>query len=146
MRSEKGFTLIELLLSVAILALVAGFSLPFYVSFQTRNELDTTTNQMVDMLRRAQSYARNGNGDGSQWGVAVQGDAVTLFKGTTYATRDSAVDEIMTLPRSVNPGGLSEVSFTKLKGVPSQPGVFNLASSVGTTRTITLNAAGMVSY
>lgn len=143
--NERGFTLIELLLTVGILALIAGFSLPLQVSFQTRNELDTTTSLAVDMLRRAQQYARSGNED-SQWGFTAQSGTLTLFKGTTYATRDATEDETIAVPGSISTGNAVETSFSKLRGVPSQTGSLTLTSNNGDTRTITLNAAGMVNY
>lgn len=145
MRYQDGFTLLELLLSVIILTLIAGFSLPFYVSFQQRNELDTTTNLTVDMLRRAQNYARSGDGD-SQWGVATQGGQLTVFKGATYAARDTTEDEAVAIPGSISASGLAEVTFSKLRGIPSTTGSISLASTVNTTRTVTINAMGTVSY
>lgn len=143
--SERGFTLIELLLSVTILSLLVGLSLPVYESFVRRNDLDLTTQGIVSMIRRAQTYARGVDED-SVWGVRFQSSDVSLFKGTSYMTRDVNFDEILPLPSSVTISGTSEISFGKLNGLPSQSATVTLGSSTNDIRTVTVNAEGMVDY
>lgn len=140
-----GFSLIEMLLSVAIISMLVGISLPVYVPFQTRNELEITTQTIADMLRRAQTYARGVNGD-SQWGVAVQSGDATLFKGTSFATRDTAYDETSAISPATAVSGLGEVVFAKLTATPSTTGTITLTASTNDVRTITINGKGMVSY
>jgi prepilin-type N-terminal cleavage/methylation domain-containing protein len=144
MRKTSGFTLIEVLLSVALIGMLAGLSLPVYASFQTRNELAITTTTTTEMIRRAQQYSRSGLTDG-QWGVAIQSNTATLFKGTSYATRDTTQDETSSIPTGMVAGGLGEVVFSKLSGLPTATGSMTLTSSTGDVRTITINAKGMVS-
>ncbi len=142
-----GFTLIELLLSVVTISLIAGISMPVYVSYQNRNELESKVFELTGMIRRAQMYARSGSGD-SQWGVNVQsGVSATLFKGTSYATRDTAEDEILVLPSSISTSGLSNILFTKLEGDPTTSGsVTLLSASINQSKTVTITSGGMVSY
>jgi len=87
----NGFTLLEVMLSMTILALLAGLSLPVYESFMRRNDLDLTTQQLASSLRRAQTFARAGNHD-SAWSVEVQPTVVTLFRGTNFSARDQTYD------------------------------------------------------
>lgn len=143
-KNIAGFSLIEVLLSVAIIGTLAGLSLPVYASFQSRNDLDLTTQSVADALRRAQVYARGVSGD-SQWGVAFQSSSVTLFKGSSFATRDTAYDEVISLP-GISTSGLTEVLFSKLSAVPSTTGSIALTTNTNEVRTITINAKGMVSY
>lgn len=145
MNAIRGFTLVEMLLSVAIISLLAGLSLPVYQSFQNRNELDITAQNLASALRRAQTYSRGVSGD-SQWGVAIQPNAITLFKGTTFASRDSAYDEPSAVVSSTAVSGLSEVTFAKLSGAPSTTGNVTLTNINNETRVVSINAAGMVSY
>lgn len=145
MMRQAGFTLIELLLSVAIIGVLSGLSLPVYESFARRNDLDLTAQSTVSAIRRAEVYARAVQGD-SVWGVKFQSSGVTLFKGATYASRDTAFDETITLPGSVTISGLSEVQFAKLSAAPSTTGTVTLTSTANDTRTLTLNAKGMVDY
>jgi hypothetical protein len=97
------------------------------------------------VLRRAETYARSANGDNA-WSVEIQSTAVTLFQGTNFAGRNTGFDETTTLPGSVTASGLSEVQFTKLTAVPNTTGTVTLSSNVNDTRTITVNAKGMVDY
>ena len=142
---ERGFTLIELLLSVTILTLLVGLSLPVYESFVRRNDLDVTTQTAVSMIRRAQTYARGVDED-SVWGVRFQASDISLFKGASYASRDASFDETLPLPSSVTISGTAEITFAKLSGTPSQTGTITLGSSTNDTRTVTVNAEGMVNY
>jgi prepilin-type N-terminal cleavage/methylation domain-containing protein len=143
-RHESGFTLIEMLLSVVIISLLVSVSLPIYVSFQTRNDLEITAESIVSMLRRAQTYARSGNGD-SQWGVEIQSSNATLFKGASFGTRDTSYDEATTIA-GMAVSGLSEVVFAKLSAAPSITGSITLTANVNDTRTIAINGKGMVDY
>lgn len=145
MSKQAGFTLIELLLSVAIIGVLAGLSLPVYESFARRNDLDVTAQGVASAIRRAETYARAVQDD-SMWGIRFQSSGVTLFKGTSYATRDTAFDETISVPASVTMSGLAEVQFAKLSAAPSTTGTVTLISTTNDTRTLTLNAKGVVDY
>jgi prepilin-type N-terminal cleavage/methylation domain-containing protein len=141
----RGFTLIEMMLSVSIIAMLSALSLPVYASFQARNDLDIATQSIAESLRRAQVYSRGMQND-SQWGVEVQSTAATLFKGGVFASRDATYDEATTIPTTITVGGVSEILFTKLTGMPATTGNITLSNANGDTRTVTINAKGMVSY
>lgn len=145
MMNARGFTLIEMMLSVGIITLIAGMSLPVYGAFQARNEIDIAAQGIVEALRRAQMYSRGMQND-SQWGIEVQSTAVTLFKGGVFASRDSTYDEATTIPAAITVGGLTEILFTKLTGMPATTGNITLSNANGDTRTVTINAKGMVTY
>lgn len=140
---KQGFTLIEALLAVSIIAAMAGISTPLLSSFVARNDLDLTTQNVIRALHRAQLYARSGVGD-SPWGVAILSDKAVLFKGATYASRDANFDENI-LFSNITPSTLAEVGFTELTGTPTTTGNTTLtANGTTNTRTITVNAKGMV--
>jgi hypothetical protein len=108
-----------------------------------RNDLDLTAQQLASSLRRAQSYARVGDSD-SAWSVEVAGGNVTLFKGTSYGSRDTNYDEANAIQGSITPTGLSEIQFAKFTSAPNTTGTFTLTSTTGDVRTVTVNAQGMV--
>jgi prepilin-type N-terminal cleavage/methylation domain-containing protein len=143
--SQHGFTLLEVLLSVVILSMLAGLAVPVYETFMRRNDLDLTAQQLAASLRRAQTFARGTNRD-SAWSVEVQPSAVTLFQGTNFASRTQAFDETFSIPASVSVGGLSEIQFAKLTAAPNTTGSITLTSTANSTRTVTVNAKGMVEY
>jgi prepilin-type N-terminal cleavage/methylation domain-containing protein len=143
--SQRGFTLIEVLLSVTILAMLVGLSLPVYETFVRRNDLDLTAQATVSAIRRAEAYSRSVNQD-SQWGIELVAPGITVFKGDTYATRDAAFDEIIMLPNSISVSGISEIVFAKLSATPNATGTISFTTTTNDTRTITINGKGMVSY
>lgn len=143
--NRNGFTLLEVMLSVAILTLLTGLSLPVYETFMRRNDLDLTAQQLAASLRRAGTYSRGVNRD-SAWSVEVQPTAVTLFQGINFAGRNQSYDETFAMPASITISGLSEVQFAKLSAAPNTTGTITLTSSANATRTITVNAKGMVEY
>lgn len=143
--SVRAFTLLEVLLSVAALTVIAGISLPIYQSFQVRNDLDIAATTVVQSCRRAAVLAQASDGD-TNWGVHIQPGSIVLFQGTIYAVRNETFDEIFTMPTSIMPSGMSDVVFEKFTGMPMTTGTTTLTSSTNETRTITINAKGMVNF
>jgi prepilin-type N-terminal cleavage/methylation domain-containing protein len=143
--SQGGFTLIEVMMSVTIIAILVGLSAPVYETFVRRNDLDLVTQNIASTLRRAEAYARSGNGD-ADWSVEIQTSTATLFQGTNFAGRNTNFDETVAIPTSVTRSGLSEVQFTKFTSAPNTSGTITLTSTTSSTRTITINAQGMVDY
>lgn len=142
---QRGFTLLELLLSVAIIGAIAGLGAPVYQSFQVRNDLEIAANTLAQSARRASVLAAASEGD-SVWGLQVASGQIVIFKGTSYAARDTDYDEISTLPSSITPSSLTEVTFAKMTGLPNATGTMTLTSVTGDTRNVVLNARGTVSY
>jgi len=140
-----GFTLIEVLLSIAGVAIIAGISIPVYQSFQVRNDLDIATVEIAQSARRTQTLSQAVDGDTS-WGIKIQSGSVAVFKGVSYAARDSTFDEVFEVPTSITASGISEIVFAKFTGLPQTTGTITLTSNTNETRTITINAKGMVSY
>ena len=143
-RLHAGFTLVELLLSVALITVLLGISMPVYRTLYVDNDLEIIASITTDTLRRAQvlSYANEGN---SSWGVHVSSDSIILFKGSSYAARDASFDEISTLSAGTTPSGITDIVFTRLSGLPQTTGSITLTTNSG-AKTISINAKGMVDY
>lgn len=142
---EQGFSLIEALLSVGILALLAGLSLPIYNSFIGNNDLALASQNVASMLRRASSNARASQSD-SQWGVHFQTNTATLFKGTSFASRDSNFDENFSLANISNAYS-GDVVFSKMSGLPDSARTISLTSIVtNSNKVVSINEKGMVGY
>lgn len=140
-----GFTLLEILLSIATITIIAGISIPVYLSFQVRNDLDIAALEIAQSARRAQTLSKAVDGDTS-WGIKIQLGSLLLFRGASYAARNTNFDEVFPVPTSIVPSGLSELVFTKFTGLPQVTGVITLTSNTNETRNITINAKGAVSY
>lgn len=143
--NKRGFTLVEIVLSLAVIALIAGFGVPVYQEYQTRNDLDISASTIAQSLRRAQTLAQAGSGD-APWGLYVQSDMITLFQGESYVLRDSNFDETFSVPGVIAPTGIHEVVFAKFSGEPNTTGTITLTSSSNETRNITINLKGAVDF
>ncbi len=148
----RGFTLLELVISVAFLLLLVAAATPAYREFTAKYQLDTNARDLEQLLRTAQNLSMATRGDDT-YGVHLvsgSGGAFTLFKGASYAARDSATfGEISyALPGSIS---LSEtvtgddVVFGKVDGTTAGVGAVTLTGRSG-TRTITVNEAGLVTF
>lgn len=145
MKFVQGFTIVEVLLSVVLLSMIAGMSIPLSRVFLDRNELDQTTVTLAQTFRRAQSMAIAQDGD-SAWGVKVTSSSILLFKGSSYATRDQLLDESTSIAPSIVFTGLSEVVFQKGSGLPTATGTSTFTSHGDEIRNVTINQKGMVNY
>lgn len=142
--SSGGFTLLEVILSLAIVAILTGLSLPVYRTLITKNDLDVATVTVAQSLRRAQALSIAVDGD-TNWGVKVQSGGIMLFKGTSYALRDTTFDETFVIPTTITTGGVSETVYSKLHGLPQTTGTITLTTD-NDSSSITVNSKGMVSY
>jgi prepilin-type N-terminal cleavage/methylation domain-containing protein len=141
----RGFTLPEVLLSITLLSVIAGMTIPAYRIFMVRNDLDIATVTVAQNLRRAQALSQAGDGD-MTWGVKVSVGSILVFKGASFVLRDSSFDENTSIPTSIVPTGVSEIVFLKFSGLPTATGTFSLTSSSNEKRTITINEKGMVDF
>lgn len=143
--TKNGFTLIEMLLVVALIVAIGTISAPVYQLLQVKNNLTVATYTIAQTLRRAQILSQSGMGD-TTWGVHIVSGSVTLFKGASYAGRDTTTDEIFDVPTNITLGGISDIIFSKLSGEPQSYGDITLTSLNNDTKTITINAKGALEY
>ena len=144
--TSRGFTLIEISLTVALIVLLAGFSLPLIREFIIKNDLETATIVVAHNLRRAQTLAMGAKYD-SRWGVAIESGVVTIYAFDGAGTRISEYDEAYTIPTNVNLSGITDVQFNKFNGEPINPGIITISNlNNDETETITINEKGLVSF
>jgi len=142
-KSLPAFTLLEILLVVAIISIVSGIGLSIYQSYQNKNSLIIAANTIKQTLRRAQvaSQANDGN---TTWGVKIQTGNIILFKGTSYALRDTTYDETFEMPTTLAIGGIQEITFTIMYGLPSTFGTISLTTLNNDSIIIDINAKGRI--
>lgn len=142
---RSGFTLIEMMLSVSLLSIIFGMTMPMYNTFAIRNDLDIAIFSIVQDLRRAQVLSQVADGD-SSWGVHVSSGSILIYKGSSFITRDQQYDEVTNIPTTILVSGLNDVVFSKHTGFPQNTGTFTLTSSSNEIRNVTINQKGMVDY
>ncbi len=155
-KKPNGFTLIELVIVVAILAVLSSALITDFVLWTKKTDVNTASQEFANVLRLAKNKALSSENN-SQYGVYLNTlnspSQYILFKGATYATRDSASDNIYSLPKNVeffgiSFGGGSEIDFNKLSGTSQQSGSVAVRSKLDTnqSKTIYISSSGVVSF
>ncbi len=139
-----GFTIIELLVVLAAMAALLGMAIPSLHLFLSQTGQQDATVAYAQALRRAQTLAQSGRGD-SPWGVLIATSSATLFKGATYATRDSSYDEPFAFTFPLTVSGLTEVDFSKFGGTTTG-GTTTIAAYGAVSKTVGINAKGTLTY
>jgi len=142
---RKGFTIIELLLVIALMAVASVIAIPAYIDFQSRNDIDTAEVTFAQSVRRAQQLSMAVDSD-TNWGVIAQSGQITIYKGSSYVSRDVNFDENFDLSSAITPSGTTEYNFSKVFGVPGSAGTVTFTGNNSEQRTVNVNAKGVVNY
>lgn len=142
--SAKGITLFEVIITIAIFALLIGLSSPFAINLYQEREFDVHFQSIVQSLKRAQLRAMAGERE-SSFGIYFEPHQYVLFKGDSYAERDTDFDELFELPDDFSISGISEFVFSRIKGIPSDRGDITLTSG-DKSGTININEIGMINH
>lgn len=139
-----GFTMIDVMIAIALVAILGAAIMPVVNGYIVRGTLDSTTRDIVAAARYAQVQSQAGV-DGDTWGVSVASGVITVFRGTTFAARDTSYDQTVTYPSSTVSSGTTEYVFSERTGRTTS-GSLALTSSSGTVQTITVNSMGMIDF
>lgn len=135
----------EVLLSVVLISFMSAVATPLYHFFMVRDDMDVAVNITAQTLRRAQFISQSVDGD-SNWGIKLQVGSIVLFKGASYALRDTTYDESYDIAQTVTPSGVTEIVFAKFTGLPGTTGTITFTTTNGETKNISVNSKGMVDY
>ncbi|RJP45817.1 prepilin-type N-terminal cleavage/methylation domain-containing protein [Candidatus Parcubacteria bacterium] len=123
---RRGVTFIEILLVVAITAILAGVTVVNLLGKRSGLELQTTTRQIVALLREAQSNSIN-QASSTSWGVRFENGTSTapfyaLFFGAYATTTRSGYYRLPPNVRyatsSIPQGSSTNVLFSQITGFP----------------------------
>jgi len=159
LKNKKGFTLVELLIVIVIIILITVFVYLNLFRKKGFNELYSTRDQIVALLREAQNNSIFQKQD-SEWGIYFSNSTsvspfYSLFYGTTYQTSTSL--KRFNLPlnvkydtSSIDLGSSLTVYFNKITGIPSTSTSiilnFNLSNQIIASSTININQNGLISF
>jgi prepilin-type N-terminal cleavage/methylation domain-containing protein len=139
----RGFTLIELILVVVILLVITGVAAPFFSRFLLQNDTALISDQIAGQLRKAQIYSISGRFN-YPWGLYKNGNDLILFAGSNFSSANPRFSETFSLNPNITITGLNEIVFTRPNGIPSTILTITVSSPVNSSKTITVNAQGMV--
>jgi prepilin-type N-terminal cleavage/methylation domain-containing protein len=143
---QTGFTLVEILLTITLVVVITGFSLPFFRETLLKNDLDTSALIIAHSLRRAETLAIGSKYD-NNWGVILEPGTVTIYSLDAIGNRITENDEPTSLPTTINFSGLTNVVFNKFSGVPVTTGTITLINEASNeSKNITISETGLVEY
>ena len=142
--NKSGFTFVEVLITLGIIGFLIGLAIPFYQTFYISNQLDNTSTELIQTLRRAQLKAMASE-EYQTFGVHLEQRKFVLFKGTSYNPNDS-YNEFTELPNTLtltaNTG--PEVFFNYLKGETTNTATIIITSSNNRSQTLSINEVGKI--
>ncbi len=144
MRNNSGLTIFETLIAVMLLLILIAVGAPVIASSQKRENVASTVLTAATNVKRAQFLSRT-RGVSFPYGVRIQTGQITLFQGATFASRNTALDEVITTPSTVVVTGTADYIFTWNNTLTSTTGTTTFTSNQF-ARTLNLNAIGMVTY
>jgi hypothetical protein len=69
-----------------------------------------------------------------------------IYKGLSYANRDSAYDEIVDLPEGITASSSANIVYDKLTGFPLQSSNITLINSMNRVSSLSINTKGSIDY
>lgn len=116
---KKGFTIIEFLIVISIIVILVSMSVGAFSQFYKGNILEGEAQTILSIFESAKAKTLLSKGD-SNYGVHLEADKVTLFKGSTYSDLDPD-NEVYILSTkatltSVIDGGGSDIIYIRLTG------------------------------
>lgn len=142
--AKRGFTFVEILVVLGVIGLLTGLAIPFYQTFYIDSQLDNTTSELIQTLRRAQLKAMASEDD-QTFGVHLEQRRFVLFKGSTYNPSDS-YNEVNQLPNTLTltSGVGPNVVFNQLKGTTTNIGNITISSVNNRSQIISINEVGRI--
>jgi len=145
--NRRGFTLLELLIVIALTISISAVSIPLYGNLQSSTKLDEHAYQMIDLYYYAQEKSRAGfEGDGYGLYFDPGGAKIILYKGSSYATRESNYDYELALESGVSLATtipMNEINFSSGLGEPDNEGQIEF-SFESNTKILESNMYGLI--
>lgn len=139
MKRHSGFTLIELLMVMAIMGIIAAFTVPAYGAMRQSVNLSSVTRQLVSAIREAQNKSITSQ-DNARFGLCFSGTNYKLLKEGEPCVGpyvDTKYTITVTGPTTAN-----LILFTRLSGNLKDQSVDTIIK-LG-TKTIIVSPSGLV--
>src|SRR5690554_3852353 len=125
---SSGFTLIELMITIALIAIIAGFAIPQFGNMIERNRVVSTTNSVVGLLHFARSEAIRQNRR-----VAVQ-----VEQNVAWAVRVDQADP------TFDPDDANDIATKLIRRIESPSSGTTVAAPGGGNVDVEFRSSGMI--
>lgn len=143
---RAGFTLLEVVLVIGIMSALVALSTVSIARFQQKNDLDLAATNAIGALRLAEERARGVLYD-APWGVQFATGTITIFRGASFAGRDSVYDEATALNDDIVASGTAEYVFARFAATTTNAGTTTLTHQMlGESREVHVSAKGTINY
>jgi len=143
MHIRQGFTLVEMMIAFGVGLVLVSATVIISANFVKNSSMAVVVQTIVSDLRAAEQRALASEGNVSH-GVKMAGGNVTLFRGASYAARQTAYDSIMPYQSYMTFSGITEVVFAKQTGAPSVAGTITVTNGLRTV-VVTIYSTGAIS-
>lgn len=143
--TRKGFTLIEIAIVIGIFVILASFGL--FLSFDSYRSQNFRSEQniLLSLLQKARSQSMNNiNQIPHSLHISTSPRQYTVYEGTSWTTRNPALDLNFQMNSNITPGGLSDITFNQLTGAPNVIGDITLDGGAGHQAVISINGEGQI--
>ena len=144
--SHQGVTLVELVVSIGIGMLMLAVSVVGFVEYSRREAIKSESIAIAEALRdaRAKTLASVG---AAQYGVKVDSDRYTLFRGPVFASSTPGNETFIFSPWVRASSTISTFVFQRVTGNSSASGTIDvyIAPAAQILRTIRVQSTGLVS-
>ena len=131
-------------MSLSIGLILVGLAVYSTAHFVQNRDLEAVSDTLVSYLRTAEARALQSEGNVSH-GVSTAGGKITLFRGASYAARQTAYDTTLPYDGYIQFSGISEVVFAKQTGAPGASGTITVSNGIRST-VITIYSTGAISW
>lgn len=138
----RGYSYVQMLMVITLLAILAAVASPYYLSWQQRQAVRSTSSMVLADLRFMQSRSMQREQD-TTWGIVIDDAAKQYTLTGNYNQTVSYPDSIMitAIPSPT-------IVFVGLTGLPTAATTIAITSTSlpSATKTITINAEGVMEY
>lgn len=146
--TKRGVTLPELMVTMAIIGILSAVSITAMTIAKRNAEVEAAAEEVVAVLREAQNYSITGKDASSTCGtytVYFANNNPSTCRIRNGLVNPCVLDQTHTLKNGVTFSSIGNTSFTAPFGVISPAvGTRNIVTKGGTSYTICVNAAGLV--
>ncbi len=144
--AKGGFTVVELMVSIALMAILATFTVPTYQLLLSQQQLNSAVDQTSDLIRYA---AQRTVTEQVVYGFTVTAGSTNVVMFQVDGSGNNVTMQTLTLPSNIQVGTVSFSGNNSIRfstaGAPSVSGNFTLRDTIRSkSRTIEVRPSGNI--